>query len=399
MRSTIKRSLIAATGVAALAGAGIMAHHAAPSMAVAQPAQAEPVAMQVMHSEALADVAERVLGSVVNISTTSTVASGSGVYLFDPFFNDPQSPFEGIKPGEREVKSLGSGVIVNAQGRVLTNSHVVKNATNIKVVLSDGNEYDAKVVGTDPKSDLAVVQMVGDLPALTPIQWGDSNELRVAEMVLAVGNPFGVGQAVTMGIVSAKGRANMRIVEYEDFIQTDAAINPGNSGGALVDMDGKLVGINTAILSRTGGYQGIGFAIPSNMARPIMDALVEHGKVSRGWLGVSIATITPELAEERKLSTTHGVLVDELLADGPAAKAGLAKNDVIVAVDGVSTLTAGELRNAIASAGARKRVTIGYLRDGVRDNATVTLGELPDEPPALDGGDSNGNGMKQRRRP
>jgi serine protease Do len=382
MHSSIKRSLIAAAGVAAITGAGLLAHHAAdPSVAMAQPAQAEPVSMQIMQSEALADVAQRVVGSVVNISTTSTISNG--VMTFDPFFNDPRSPFDGLQPGEREVKSLGSGVIVTAAGRVLTNSHVVKDAKDIKVVLADGNEYEAKVVGIDPKSDLAVVQMEGDLPKLTPIQWGDSSKLRVAEMVLAVGNPFGVGQAVTMGIVSAKGRANMRIVEYEDFIQTDAAINPGNSGGALIDMDGKLVGINTAILSRTGGYQGIGFAIPSNMARPIMDALIDHGKVSRGWLGVTIATLTPELAQERKLSTTHGVLLDGLLDGGPAAKAGLREADVILAVDAVSTLTAGELRNAIAGAGAGKQVTIDYLRDGVRDDVTVTLGELPDEPPPI----------------
>src|SRR5690606_15521313 len=189
----------------------------------------------------------------------------------------------------------GSGVIVSADGTILTNNHVVADAKEIKVTTYDRREFDAKVIGTDPKSDLAVIQIQGAPAGLTPIQFGDSSKLRLGEIVLAIGNPFGVGQTVTMGIVSAKGRADLGIVDYEDFIQTDAAINPGNSGGALINMEGKLVGINTAILSRSGGYQGVGFAIPSNMAAPIMQSLQKTGKVVRGWLGVAIQEVDQEL--------------------------------------------------------------------------------------------------------
>src|SRR5690606_6115467 len=190
----------------------------------------------------------------------------------------------------------GSGVIVSADGTILTNNHVVADAKEIKVTTYDRREFDAKVIGTDPKSDLAVIQIQGAPEGLTPIQFGDSSKLRLGEIVLAIGNPFGVGQTVTMGIVSAKGRADLGIVDYEDFIQTDAAINPGNSGGALINMAGKLVGINTAILSRSGGYQGIGFAIPTNMAMPIMQSLKANGRVVRGWLGVGIQEVDSDLA-------------------------------------------------------------------------------------------------------
>jgi serine protease Do len=244
--------------------------------------------------------------------------------------------------------SKGSGVIVTASGRILTNAHVVKGADDIVVLLQDGTEHKAKVVGADARADLAVLQLEGKLPPLKPVAFGDSNALRLGEVVLAVGDPFGVGKSVTMGIVSAKGRSGMGIEDYEDFIQTDAAINPGNSGGALVNLRGELVGINTAIASKSGGYAGIGFAIPSNMAKPIMEQLVSEGKVVRGYLGVNIATVTPALAKEHKLAASRGALVADVQVDGPAAKAGLAEGDVITALNGSSIRSSDVLRNTIA---------------------------------------------------
>ena len=275
----------------------------------------------------IADVAERVVDSVVNISTSHAVEAGPA--SFDPFFSNPFSPGFG-DPGDRKAMSKGSGVIVTASGRILTNAHVVKDADDIKVTLHDGNDYEAKVIGVDPKADLAVIQLKGQVPVLKPLTFGDSSTLRLGDVVLAIGDPFGVGKSVTMGIVSAKGRGGMGIEEYEDFIQTDAAINPGNSGGALVNLKGELVGINTAIASKSGGYAGIGFAIPTNMARPIMEQLIKDGKVSRGYLGVNIGTVTPVIAKENNLPAQHGALLAGIDPNGPAAKSGLAEGDIVV---------------------------------------------------------------------
>jgi len=283
------RNLFAAAAVVGLIGTG------AALRSGMSPAHAAP---SVLTDGSIPDVAERVVDSVVNISTSHAVQAGPASY--DPFFSDPFSPGFG-EPGDRKAMSKGSGVVVTASGRILTNAHVVKDADDIKVTLHDGEDYDAKVVGVDPKADLAVIQLKGKLPVLKPLTFGDSSALRLGEVVLAIGDPFGVGKSVTMGIVSAKGRGGMHIEEYEDFIQTDAAINPGNSGGALVNLKGELVGINTAIASKSGGYAGIGFAIPTNMARPIMEQLIKDGKVSRGYLGVAIGTVTPTLAKENNL--------------------------------------------------------------------------------------------------
>src|SRR3954470_20850689 len=284
------RTLLAAAAVAGLIGAGAALHPGA------TPAHAAPsAAPSVLTDSSIPDVAERVFDSVVNISTSHVVEAGPAA--FDPFFSDPFSPGFG-DPGDRKAMSKGSGVIITASGRILTNAHVVKDADDIRVTLQDGNDYDAKVVGVDPKADLAVIQLKGNVPALKPLTFGDSSSLRLGDVVLAVGDPFGVGKSVTMGIVSAKGRGGMGIEEYEDFIQTDAAINPGNSGGALVNLKGELVGINTAIASKSGGYAGIGFAIPTNMARPIMEMLIKDGRVVRGYLGVGIGTVTPSVAKE-----------------------------------------------------------------------------------------------------
>ncbi|MEO8905593.1 MAG: Do family serine endopeptidase, partial [Polyangiaceae bacterium] len=276
-------------------------------------------------------------------------------------------------------------------GYVLTNNHVVADATEIKVTTSDRHNYDATIVGTDPKSDLAVIKIKG-VQNLTPVEFGDSGRLRLGDIVLAIGNPFGVGQTVTMGIVSAKGRTDLGIEAYEDFIQTDAAINPGNSGGALINGEGKLVGINTAILSRSGGYQGIGFAIPSNMVSPIMNSLRTTGKVVRGWLGVAIQDVDQELADAMKLPSPTGILLSDVKPGTPAAKAGLARGDVVLKVDGKVVDTSGQFRNLIASSGAAHKVHMDLLRDGKPFAADVELGRMPDSDAVASAGPNSTQG-------
>jgi Do/DeqQ family serine protease len=299
----------------------------------------------------------------------------------DPFFSDPDSPAYGTRPSQKRLASMGSGVIVTASGRILTNAHVVSGADDIKVTVQDGTDYQAKVVGIDPKADLAVLQLQGKLPALKPLQFGDSSQLRLGEVVLAVGNPFGVGKSVTMGIVSAKGRGNMSIEEYEDFIQTDAAINPGNSGGALVNLRGELVGINTAIASRSGGYQGIGFSIPANMVRPIMEMLAKDGRVVRGFLGVDIRTVTTDLAKENNLGASRGAVVASVQPNSPAARAGLATGDVIVSLNGGEVRTGENLRNTIALLKPGTTVDLEVIGPSPAKKRVIKakLGELPDD--------------------
>ncbi len=316
----------------------------------------------------IADVAERVSPSVVTISTTMSRAQTPS---FFPFFG-------GGMPSEREAQGMGSGVIVSADGYVLTNNHVVAEAKSIKVTLGDKREFDATVIGTDPKSDLAVIKITGSPSGLRPVEFGDSSRLRLGDVVLAIGNPLGVGQTVTMGIVSAKGRADLGITAYEDFIQTDAAINPGNSGGALINTEGKLVGINTAILSRTGGYQGIGLAIPTSMAQPIMETLKQSGKVVRGFLGVAIQDVDKELSKALQLGGQSGVLLNDVKSSGPGAKAGLLRGDVVVRVDGKPVTSTGQFRNLIASSGVKRRVALDLVRDGKPLTLNVELGEMPD---------------------
>ena len=296
----------------------------------------------------------------------------------DPFFRFFFGPGHD-QPHERTERGLGSGVIIGP-GIVVTNNHVVQDADEIKVTTRDNHVFEAKVAGTDPKTDLAVLKLKGDnVSALKPLALGDSSRLRLGDVVLAIGNPFGVGQTVTMGIVSAKGRSDLGIVDYEDFIQTDAAINPGNSGGALVDTHGDLVGINTAILSRSGGSMGIGFAIPSNMARPIVESLLTQGKVVRGWLGVSIQTLEPDMAKALGSRVESGVLVSDVSKGSPAEKGGLKRGDVIVSVDGKATDSAGELRNSIALSGANRTVNLGIQRGQQKLDLRVTLGTMPDD--------------------
>jgi serine protease Do len=369
---------IAALGAALLLVAGSLAgwrFQAGRALAEQAPPQAE-------RALTLADIVERTLPSVVNISSTRTV-TGRDEPL-SPFFNDPFfRDFFGFGPGpnqmprEQRERSLGSGVIVSSDGLILTNNHVIERTDRIRVTLSNREDYDASIVGVDPKSDLALIRLKGRVPRLKPLPFGDSSKLRLGDMVIAVGNPFGVGQTVTMGIVSAKGRANMGIVDYEDFIQTDAAINPGNSGGALINMRGELVGINTAILSRTGGYQGIGFAIPSNMARPIMASLLKSGKVVRGWLGVAIQELTPDLAQAMGLKESRGVLIADVTPGSPAARAGLRRGDVVLRIDGQEVQSTGQLRNVVAEHSPGTTLKLDLQRKGKTSTVEVKLGEQP----------------------
>ncbi len=332
----------------------------------------------------IADVAERVVESVVNISTETEVP-------VDPFFGS----FFGMDDVQK-MAGKGSGVIVTANGRILTNAHVINNADDIKVTLHDGTELSAKVIGKDTRADLAVLQLEGKFPALKPIPWGDSAGLRLGEIVLAIGDGLGVGKSVSMGIVSAKGRG-LRLAEYEDFIQTDAAINPGNSGGALVNIKGELVGINTAIASRTGGYQGIGFAIPTNMAKPIMEALMKDGKVSRGYLGVNIATVSPMLAKRYGLGAKAGVLIAGVEANGPAAKAGLVEGDVVTAVNGKEVKSDRALKKLIGNAkpGSTIQLEVAH-RNSKKGTLKAKLGELPSDESALRPGQQRTRRSQQR---
>lgn len=350
--------------------------------------ESEPAAPRKLEREfmSVATVSERALPAVVNISTTRKAKAGRSPSL-SPFFSDPffrhffdrQSPGLRRQPPERMEQSLGSGVIVRSDGIILTNNHVINDADDVRVTLHDRREYRAEIVGKDPPSDLAVLKLQDPPEDLKAVPFGDSDTLRLGEVVVAIGNPFGVGQTVTMGIVSAKGRANVGIVDYEDFIQTDAAINPGNSGGALLNLHGEVVGINTAILSRTGGYQGIGFAIPSNMARSIMASLIEDGRVVRGYLGVMIQDLTPELAEAMGSDVKKGVLVSEVLPDSPADKAGVKTGDIIAQADGREVATAARLRNIVASTGAGRTMTMQLVRNGQRKTVEVSLTERKDE--------------------
>lgn len=332
-------------------------------------------------NQAITEVASKVKPSVVNISSVKTVRTPG---FTSPFFNDPFFKhffgdefgfFE--KPREYKQSGLGSGVIVDKDGYILTNNHVVKGADEIKVKLADNREFRGKIIGTDPKTDLAVIKInANDLPV---IKFGDSDKLKVGETVLAIGNPYGLNQTVTSGIVSATGRANVGIADYEDFIQTDAPINPGNSGGALVNIKGELVGINTAIFSTTGGYQGIGFAIPSNMAKVVMENLIKKGKVIRGWLGVSIQNLTPELAKQFNIKDKHGVVVGDVIEDSPAEKAGIQRGDVIIEYDGKKIEDATELRNKVANTPPNKEVTIKLIRDGREKKINVVIAEMPSD--------------------
>ncbi len=326
-------------------------------------------------SRAFTEIVSTVSPAVVNISATKIIQRETDALFDDPFF-DLFSPFNdfGI-PKKWKEKSLGSGVIVSPDGYIITNNHVVEKGEEIRVTLFDGKTFKGKLVGADPKTDIAIIRI--DASRLPTLTWGDSEKLQVGEFVLAIGNPYSLSHTVTMGIISAVGRANVGIADYEDFIQTDAAINPGNSGGPLVNVKGELIGINTAIFSRTGGYQGIGFAVPSNMVRIIMDQLVQRGKVTRGWIGVTIQELTPELSKKFKAQRAQGALVSDVMKDSPAAKAGMRRGDVILTFDGKVVKDVSNLRNMVAQSKIGEAVEIGILRSGREYSIKVTIIEFP----------------------
>ncbi len=326
-------------------------------------------------SEAFAAVASQVIPSVVNISAKSIIPGRS---IVPPFFPIPEDLRALLTEPPEEVHSLGSGVIIRSDGYVLTNLHVVRRAQEITVGLADGRRLPARVVAIDGPTDLAILRVrAGDLP---PITWGDSDALRVGEWVLAIGSPLGLSHSVTAGIVSAKGRCGLGITGYEDFIQTDAAINPGNSGGALVNLRAEVVGINTAIISRTGGYEGIGFATPSNLARRVADLLIAKGRIVRGWLGILPMDVTEEIAAELGLPVTSGVLVRNIYRDSPAHRAGFHAGDVIVAYRGRPVQNSAELARMVMDTPVGSVVQVAVVRAKVRIILRPRIGELPLRP-------------------
>ena len=294
-----------------------------------------------------------------------------GGEFFDKFFRD--------KFPDREFRQqgLGSGVIVDKEGYILTNNHVVEDADEIKVILGDKREFDGKVIGTDPQSDVAVIKIEGE--NLLPARLGNSDALRVGNWAIAIGNPFGLTQTVSFGVVSATGRADIGIAQYEDMIQTDAAINPGNSGGPLVNIKGEVIGINTAIFSKSGGYQGIGFAIPINMAKINMNSLIKHGRVTRGWLGVVIQDLTPALIKQFNVSSNEGVLIADVQKESPASEANMKTGDVIVKFNEKDVTDVNHLRNIVAQTEVGKVVSVIVLRNGKEEKLSVKIQEQPSD--------------------
>jgi len=327
-----------------------------------------------------ADAARKSQPSVVNIFTSKQVSSQRNPLLDDPLF---RRFFGDRLPDDnrpQRVTNLGSGVIVSEDGFILTNHHVVEAADEIQIALSDGTTLDAKTVGTDPETDLAVLKVErNDLPAIT---FARSETQRVGDLVLAIGNPFGVGQTVTMGIISALGRSHLGINTFENYIQTDAAINPGNSGGALVDGDGNLVGVNTAIFSRSGGNLGIGFAIPISIARQVMQEIITHGGVTRGWVGIEVQEITPEIADSFALKSTDGALIAGVLRRGPADRAGIRPGDILLAVDNNPVKDSSSLLNLIAALPPGTVAKLRLLRGQTETLLKVTIEKRPPMPQA-----------------
>ena len=337
-------------------------------------APAQPAAVTAPGTKpTLAPLLRRVTPAVVNIAVTSTVASTPSPLFDDPFFRR----FFDVPEQQPEARqSAGSGVIVDAEhGYVLTNHHVVAEADVITVNLADRRNLTATLIGSDAATDIALLQI--EAASLTALPFGDSATVQVGDFVLAIGNPFGLGQTVTSGIVSALGRTGLGIEGYEDFIQTDASINPGNSGGALVDLDGTLVGINAAILSATGGNIGIGFAVPSNMARAVMEQLLEHGEIRRGRLGITAQDLTPDLATAFGLPITAGAIVNDVEPGSAAERAGLAVGDVITTLNGAEVRSAANLRNRVGLLRAGETVALAALRDGRSVHFEARIGEPP----------------------
>jgi serine protease Do len=329
---------------------------------------------------AISHVAERNIPAVAHIEVTQRQEVANPLLPFenDPFFHyffgNPNMP----KKFKQELKGLGTGIIMDAQGHILTNNHVVGGASKINVLLSNGKQYPAELIGTDPKTDLAVIKVSTKKP-LPHVTFGDSDQVKVGEWVVAIGHPRGLDQTVTQGIISAKHRQGITDPSsYQDFLQTDAAINPGNSGGPLLNLQGEVIGVNAAIASQSGGFEGIGFAIPSNMALHVAKQLIAHGKVTRGWLGVSIQELTPDLAKSFGLDTPGGALIADVVKAGPADKAGLKRGDIVIAFKDKEILHTSDLRNRVANTPIGQDVRVTVLRKGERQDFTVKIGNMED---------------------
>ncbi len=376
-------------GIGLVSGALIWAGHSfTESYASNASSQGAAVAAVAPPAPGFTEVAKRVTPAVVNITTvmTENVTDGSPVpdelrERMEEFFGKPFGP-RGQRPGDSfdhraPRRGQGSGVIISSDGYIVTNNHVIAQAREVNVTLPDKREFKGKIIGADPKSDLAVIKInASHLPTVT---WGDASGLQVGEYVLAVGNPFGLNSTVTLGIVSAVGRGQMGITQYEDFIQTDAAINPGNSGGALVNTKGELVGINTAIFSQTGGYQGVGFAVSTTMAKPIYESLIQSGKVVRGYLGIGLQGLSQDLATAFGLKDAKGALVSDVKAGSPADQAGLKQGDVIVGYHGTAVEDGVALQRLVTRTAIGVSVTLNVVRDGHEREVTVKVGAQPDE--------------------
>jgi serine protease Do len=379
----LRRRLVWAAGLAAVAGllAGAAGASGSSSPLVLKH-DAQAVSRGQLERASYSDVVKRVAPSVVKITSEIKAKRVRMNGADNPAFNDPMfRQFFGGRLPEMQSPAqtgLGSGVIISADGYIVTNNHVVEGTDLLTVTLDDGRELTAKVVGRDPLTDIAVVKVdAKDLPAVT---FADTNKLEVGDRVLAIGNPFGIGETVTSGIVSAKGRRVGILSDvkgFENFIQTDAAINPGNSGGALIDIDGRVIGINTAILSRSGGFQGVGLAVPANLVSQVAEGLVKNGKVVRGFLGVNVQDITPALADSFGLKNRAGALVAEVTPDSPAAKAGLKEGDVITAFNGETVADANRLTLGVTAIAPGTKVNLDVLRDGKIERLAATTGERP----------------------
>jgi serine protease Do len=340
-----------------------------------------------------APIVKEVLPSVVNISSSKVVkvsADGVDQLQMDPLFRQFFGQNGMQLPKDRREKALGSGVIVSPEGYILTNNHVVDGATDVKVILSDKREFQARVVGADAKTDVAVLKI--DASNLVPLTIGDSSKVQVGDVAIAVGDPFGVGQTVTKGIISAKGRGGLGIEDYEDFLQTDAPINPGNSGGALVNDRGELIGINTAIISHgSGGSQGIGFAVPANLARQVMDQILKNGKVVRAYLGILPQDVTPSMAKAFGEKEAKGIVVGDVTPSSPAQESGVHRGDIILELNGKAIGDSNQLRNTISMMTPGSTVKLKTLRDGSERDVTVKLAEMPAQTAKLNSQEEGGN--------
>lgn len=384
------RILSSMIGIGLMSGTLVWGGHSLTASNASNPKT--PVAMPIAvaaPTNGFTEVAKQVTPAVVNITTMMTEKVSDGLSVpdelrdrmeeffgkpFGPRGRSPQSPSE---PRGPRRGGQGSGVIISPDGYILTNNHVIADARDVKVTLPDKREFKGMIIGTDPKTDLAVVKVnAQDLPV---VPWGEASTLQVGEYVLAVGNPFGLNSTVTLGIVSAVGRGHMGIAQYEDFIQTDAAINPGNSGGALVNTKGELVGINTAIFSQSGGYQGVGFAVSTTMAKPIYESLVSMGKVVRGYIGVGIQDLTQDLAKSFNVKNSKGALISDVKEAGPADQAGLKQGDVIIEYQGIPVEDSVVLQRLVTRTLVGTRVPVKVIREGRERAVTLKIGELPDQ--------------------